>query len=250
MLFWVADWTCWLACCVTDYRLIRLKKEDNNPEWKQIPAFIILNWLMSWYVRWLRSLLLNTFLTFRLVSNATVVLSCTENWLNLEAVSQGCCNQKPGFKEWQRARCFSFFYWLLVNYQMNFLCLQVRIFFSVTVNLPCSLALLPQISLRREGNYFKGSAWVLFQEEFSVWVVLLGGKKIKTNSCNFFYSCSCQQLCLYRSRQNWRETAYTESTQWQGKFMYLCILSGRTIHPFLLSLKPQRDRFQKAVPEA
>lgn len=31
-------------------------------------------------------------------------------------------------------------------------------FFSVTVNLPCSLALLPQISLRREGNYFKGAA--------------------------------------------------------------------------------------------
>lgn len=192
-----------------------------------------------WYVRWL----LNAFLTFHLVSDYTVVLSYTENWLNLEAVSQGCCNQKPGFIEWQRARYFSFFYQLFVHYEINFLCLQVRIFFWY-----CKSALFfgfaSSIITETRRKLLQGCCMSSFSRGIFHLSCFTRAKKIKPNSCNFFYSCSCQQLCLYRSRQNWRETAYTESTHWQGKFFFpLCMLDRRTIHPFfLLWLKPQGDK--------
>lgn len=135
----------------------------------------------------------------------------------------------------------------------GFLCLQVS-FFPDIVNLPCFWALLPQISLKREGNSFKSIvAGTLFQEEFSIGLIYTKERtsKIKTNHCNFFYSCSCQQLCMYRSRQNWGETAYIESTHWQGKF-FLCMYAKQKNYTLSLplSLKIQRNRFWQSMPEA
>lgn len=76
--------------------------------------------------------------------------------------------------KWQAARCFYLVLTVACKVSNGF----KWAFFPVAVNLCCFWAFLPQISLKKGGNYFKSVlAWALFQEEFSTGFIYTKGKQ-------------------------------------------------------------------------